>query len=106
MGKIALKIGSGRYLREKVEKQKMLKMFLFVMCEAPQGFSRIFCPFLAIFALFHWKGWLCLQRPELRNLPEAGFWLLLVNGSLCSVPPSWTPPDIVIVAGESCAYVP
>ena len=34
--KIALKTGSRKYPREKVEKLKMLKMLLFIICEAPQ----------------------------------------------------------------------
>ena len=34
--KIALKTGSRKYQREKVEKQKMLKMLFFTTCEAPQ----------------------------------------------------------------------
>ena len=54
--KIALKIGSGKYLREKVKKQKMLKMLLFIIYEAPKKISRIFGPFWAIFSLFHWKN--------------------------------------------------
>ena len=33
--KIALKTGSRKYTREKVEKLKMLKMLLFIICEAP-----------------------------------------------------------------------
>ena len=53
--KIALKIGSQKYPREKVEKQKMLKMSLFIICEVPQKISAIFWPFLAIFTLFHLK---------------------------------------------------
>ena len=53
--KIALKTGSQKYPREKVEKQKMLKMLLFIISEAPQKISAIFWPFLAIFTLFHWK---------------------------------------------------
>ena len=45
--------GSVKYLREKVEKLKLLKMLLFIICEAPQKISAIFKPFLAIFTLFH-----------------------------------------------------
>ena len=33
--KIALKTRSRKYPKEKVEKQKMLKMSLFIICEAP-----------------------------------------------------------------------
>ena len=51
--KIALKTGSKKYPREKVEKLKMLKMLLFIICEAPQKISTLFWPFLAIFTLFH-----------------------------------------------------
>ena len=45
--KIALKTGSQKYLRKKVEKQKMLKMLLYIICEAPQ----IFQPFTGHFWL-------------------------------------------------------
>ena len=48
--KIALKTGSRKYPREKVEKLKMLKMLLFIMCEAP---TKNFNPFLAIFGHFY-----------------------------------------------------
>ena len=48
--KIALKTGSRKYTREKVEKLKMLKMLLFIICEAPQ---KNFNPFLAIFGHFY-----------------------------------------------------
>ena len=54
--KIALKTESRKYPREKVEKLKMLKMSLFMICEAPQKISTIFWPFLAIFTLFHLKN--------------------------------------------------
>ena len=53
--KIALKTGSQKYPREKVEKQKLLKMFSFIICEAPEKISAIFGPFLTIFTLFHLK---------------------------------------------------
>ena len=48
--KIALKTGSRKYPREKVEKLKMLKMSLFIICEAPQ---KNFNHFLAIFGHFY-----------------------------------------------------
>ena len=51
--KIALKTGLRKYPREKVEKQKMLKMFLLIICETPKKISTIFWQFLAIFTLFH-----------------------------------------------------
>ena len=51
--KIALKTGSRKYQREKVEKQKMLKMLFFIICEVPKKISTIVLPFLAIFTLFH-----------------------------------------------------
>ena len=54
--KIALKTGSQKYPRKKVEKQKMLKMLSFIVYEAPKKISAIFWPFLAIFTLFHWKN--------------------------------------------------
>ena len=43
-----------------------------------------------------------LQKPDLCNLPGTRFWLLLVNNWLCSIPVSWTTPDIKIMPGESC----
>ena len=94
--------GFVKYPKEKVEKQKMLKMLLLVICEVPNKISTIFKPFLAIFTLFHLKNWPYLQKPELRNLPETRFWLPLVNKSICTIPPSWATPDINIMAGESC----
>ena len=48
--KIAVKTGSKKYPREKVEKLKMLKMSLFIICEAPQ---KNFNHFLAIFGQFY-----------------------------------------------------
>jgi len=48
--KIALKTESRKYPREKVEKLKMLKMSLFIICEAPQ---KNFNHFLAIFGHFY-----------------------------------------------------
>ena len=53
-----------------------------IIWEAPKNISRIFGPFLAIFTLFHWKNQLYLQKPDLRNLHETRFWLLLVNNTL------------------------
>ena len=80
----------------------MLKMSLFMKYGATPKISTIFWPFLATFTLFHLQNLLQLQKPELRNLPETWFWLLLVNNELCSMPPSWTPPDINNMPGESC----
>ena len=40
--------GLVKYLKEKVETQKMLKMLLFIICEAPKIISSIFGPFLTI----------------------------------------------------------
>ena len=51
--KFSQNAGFVKYLREKVEKLKLLKMLLFIICEAPQKISAIFKPFLAIFTLFH-----------------------------------------------------
>ena len=45
--------GFVKYPREKVEKLKMLKMLLFIICEAPKKFQPFFGHFLAIFTLFH-----------------------------------------------------
>ena len=42
-----------QYRKEKVEKQKKVKMSLFIIYEAPKIISSIFCPFLTIFSLFH-----------------------------------------------------
>ena len=81
--KIALKTGSRKYQREKVEKQKTLKMLFFIICEAPQKISAIFKPFLAIFTLFHLKNWPYIQKTQLGNLVATRFLLLLVNNSLC-----------------------
>ena len=65
--------GFVKYLREKVEKLKLLKMLLFIICEAPQKISTIFKPFLAIFTLFHLKNWPYLQKPEFGNLAKTRF---------------------------------
>ena len=51
--KIALKTGSRKYPREKVEKLRMLKMILFIICGPPKKILTLFWPFLAIFTLFH-----------------------------------------------------
>ena len=59
--------------KEKVEKQKMLKMLSFIICEAPQKIATIFKPFLAIFTLFHLKNWPYLQKPEFGNLAKTRF---------------------------------
>merc|ERR1711978_395821 len=71
--KIALKTRSRKYPIEKVEKQKMLKMLLFIICEAPQKISTIFKPFLTIFTLFHLKNWPYLQKPKFGNLAKTRF---------------------------------
>ena len=100
--KIALKTRSRKYPKEKVEKQKMLKMLLFIICEAPQKISTIFKPFLAIFTLFHLKNWPYLQKPEFGNLAKTRFWFLLVNNSLCSIPLSWARSYIKETPGDRC----
>ena len=94
--------GFVKYPKEKVEKQKMLKMVFFIICEDPQKISTIFKPFLAIFTLFHLKKWPYLQKPELCNLAKARFWLLQVNNSLCSIPLSWTRSEIKEIPGDRC----
>ena len=71
--KFSQNAGFVKYLREKVEKLELLKMLLFIICEAPQKISTIFRTFLAIFTLFHLKNWLYLQKPDLRNFPETRF---------------------------------
>ena len=50
--KFSQNAGFVKYLREKVEKQKMLKMLNFIICEAPHKILTLFWPFLAIFTLF------------------------------------------------------
>ena len=104
--------GFVKYPKEKVEKQKMLKMLLLVICEVPKKMSTIFKPFLAIFTLFHLKNWPYLQKPELGNLAKNRFWFLLVNNSLCSIPLSYarsyikeTPGDRCVQAHWSCLFV-
>ena len=62
--------GFVKYPKEKVEKQKMLKMLLLVICEVPKKISTIFKPFLAIFTLFHLKNWPYLPKPEFGNLAK------------------------------------
>ena len=48
----------------------MLKILLYIICEAPpKNFNYI----LAIFSLFHLTIWLYLQKPEIRNLGETRF---------------------------------
>merc|ERR1739836_370240 len=51
--------GFVKYPKEKVEKQKMLKMLSFVIYEAPKKISTIFKPFLAIFTLIHFVAYQC-----------------------------------------------
>ena len=48
--KFSQNAGFVKYLREKVEKLKLLKMLLFIICEAPQKISAIF---KAIFGHFY-----------------------------------------------------
>ena len=80
----------------------MLKMLSFIICEVPQKISTIFRPFLAIFTLFHLKNWLYLKKPQLSNLGETRFWLLLVNNSLCSIPLSCARSEIKETPGDRC----
>ena len=94
--------GFVKYPKEKVEKQKMLKMLLLVICEVPKKISTIFKPFLAIFTLFHLKNWPYLQKPEFGNLAKTRFWFLLVNNSLCSIPLSYARSYIKETPGERC----
>ena len=79
--------GLVKYPREKVEKQKMLKMLLLIIYEPPKKISTIFWPFT-------WKN--CQI--------ETRFRLLLVNNQLCSIPPSGAPLVIKIIAGETCEW--
>ena len=65
--------GFVKYPKEKVEKLKMLKMLLFIICEAPKKISTIFRPFWAIFSQFHLNNWPFLQKPELGNLAKTRF---------------------------------
>ena len=102
--KIGQNTGFVKYPKEKVGKQKMLKMLIFIICEAPRKISTIFKPFLAIFTLFHLKNLPYLQKPEFGNLAKTRFWLLLVNNSLCSIPLSWTRSHIKETPGDRCAY--
>ena len=94
--------GFVKYSKEKVKKQKMLKMLLFIICEAPKKISTIFKPFLAIFTLFHLKNWPYLQKPEFGNLAKTRFWFLLVNNSLCSIPLSYARSYIKETQGDRC----
>ena len=94
--------GFVKYPKEKVEKQKMLKMLSFIICEAPEKISTIFKPFLAIFTLFHLKNWPYLQKPEFGNLAKTRFWFLLVNNSLCSIPLSCARSYIKETPGDRC----
>ena len=94
--------GFVKYPREKVEKQKMLKLLLSIICEAPPKISTIFKPFLAIFTLFHLKNWPYLQKPEFGNLAKTRFWFLLVNNSLCSIPLSYARSEIKEIPGDRC----
>ena len=100
--KIAPKTRSKKYPKEKVKKLKMLKMLLFIICEAPPKNSTFLKPFLAIFTLFHLKNWPYLQKPELGNLAKTRFWLLQVNNSLCSIPLSYARSEIKEIPGDRC----
>ena len=51
--KFSQNAGFVKYPREKVGNLKMLKMLLFIICEAPQKNLTLFWPFFAIFTLFH-----------------------------------------------------
>ena len=101
--KSAPKTRSKKYPKEKVKKLKMLKMLLFIICEAPPKNSTFLKPFLAIFTLFHLKNWPYLQKPEFGNLAKTRFWLLLVNKSLCSIPLSCARSEIKETPGDRCA---
>ena len=54
--KFSQNAGFVKYPREKVEKLKMLKMLLFIICEGPTKFQHFCGIFLAIFTLFHLKN--------------------------------------------------
>ena len=101
---IALKTGSQKCPREKVEKLKMLKMSLLIICKVHQKISTIFLLFLASFTLFHLKNWPYLQKPEFGNLAKTRFWFLLVNNSLCSIPLSWARSYIKETPGDRCGH--
>ena len=102
--KIALNTRCRKYPKRKSWKTKNVKMFLFITCEAPKNNSTIFRPFLAIFTLFHLTNWPYLQKPQLGNLGETRFWLLLVNNQLCSIPLSFARSEIKEIAVDRCAY--
>ena len=67
----------------------------------PQKNLNQFLAFFGHFNLFHLTILLQLQKPDLRNLPETRFWLLLVNNQLCNIPPSWATSDINNMAGKT-----
>ena len=92
--KIALKTRCRKYPKRKSWKAKNVQMLLFIICKAPPKNSTIFRPFLAIFTLFHFTNWPYLQKPQLGNLGETRFWLLLVNNELCSIPLSFARSEI------------
>ena len=54
--KIALKTGLRKYPREKVEKQKMLKMLLLIICETPRKKFKFFLAIFGHFTLFHFPN--------------------------------------------------
>ena len=84
---ICLNSGFVKYQKEKVEKQKMLKMLSFIICEAPPKNSTIFKSFLAIFTLFHLKNWqLCKIFPSyICGTPQVMFGLVNNHGKWCQM---------------------
>ena len=60
----------------------MVKMLLFIICEAPQKISTIFKPFLDIFTLFHLKNLqLCKIFPSyIYGTPQVMFGLVNNHG--------------------------
>ena len=63
--------------------------------------SRIFCLFWPFLPYFTGKISYFSQNPNSAIGPKPDSDSLL-NNSLCSIPPSWAPPDINIMTGESC----
>ena len=68
--KIALKTGSQKYPREKVEKQKMLKMLLFIISEAPKKFQPFFGHFWPFLPYFTWKKCCNSKNPNSPIYPK------------------------------------
>ena len=79
----------------------MLKCYFLSYVRPPQKNLNQFLAFFGHFNLFHLTILLQLQKPDLRNLPETRFWLLLVNNQLCNIPPSWATSDINNMAGKT-----